>query len=203
MCYLHVSYVITLATPTAPSWLHVIYTTPTPGAAWSLAQLRCPNTVALDALSAALLQPTPYAGSAALLRERRWRRAAAAAAAQSGPSAPRLPQRQRQQQQHDSHLLPLERYNNGSSSSSSSSTSGARTHHSHVCSAASGAGAAMLSRHPRVGLLRAEHVARLVLSCVMVGWAPPQLLAVLAVRGEQLMPSMDGSSLAEVRTGAD
>lgn len=58
----------------------------------------------------------------------------------------------------------------------------------------------MLSRHPRVGLLRAEHVARLVLSCVMVGWAPPQLLAVLAVRGEQLMPSMDGSNLAEVRT---
>jgi hypothetical protein len=50
-----------------------------------------------------------------------------------------------------------------------------------------------------------RHLAQMAGSCVMAhgfvmaGWAPPQLLLLLAVRGAELMHDMDAASLAQVR----
>jgi hypothetical protein len=71
---------------------------------------------------------------------------------------------------------------NDSSSGSGSSSSGS-----------------VLAAYPRLRLLRGPHLAKLAGSCVMAGWAPPQLLLLLAVRAVELMEEMDPASLSQVR----
>jgi hypothetical protein len=162
-------------------------------AAWSLAQLRCPNTAVLGVLSQELLRPEAWAESHAVLRARTWQRPLGAGQQHR--------QQQQQQPQGAADALPQDSWG---SVERPVPQKGMVMRPDRLLARAVApqdgftARTAVLSAHPRVQQLKAADVAKLAVSCCLAGWAPPHLFLVLCARAQELMPDMAPEPMAQL-----
>ncbi|WIA23630.1 hypothetical protein OEZ85_000335 [Tetradesmus obliquus] len=188
-------------------------------AAWALSQLRCPSTAALAALSDSLLSSTPLPASHQQLRQRTWHREdqqqqhqqqqqqqhefGSTGSSSSSRATYKFRSRKKllptwQEQQWDDSADSSSSRSCSSGSSSSSSSGSSSSGSSSSSSSSSSSGSSVLSKYPRLRLLKGPHLAKLAGSCVLSGWAPPQLLLLLAVRAVELMHELDPASLSQL-----